>query len=77
MLTFREWPTQPGWYWFMGIRFKGSPHHGYETALVCMKAAANGTLIGVSNGGMIYKSEVGEHLWAFADVPDANDYLGE
>lgn len=64
----REWPTEPGDYWFYGWTHecaKGNPRMGL--AQVCQ--IANG-LAHIVRGALAYESDGAEGFWTRATLPD-------
>ncbi len=70
-LSLAEWsenfPTEPGWYWFYGRRFRGK----YVPTLMPVHAvkSANDHNICLTMGAVIYRSEA-EGLWLPMTLPE-------
>ena len=73
----KEWPTEPGYYWFYGWRFKawgGTRSRPPELHFVRARRTANSIAL-VTNGHFLYKAEGGEGLWMPARVPEPPEQL--
>lgn len=55
----KEFPTEPGWYWFWGRQFKAQD---VKLAAVHVRQGGN-SLVMVCNGSFMYKAEVGDTHW--------------
>jgi len=71
-----QFPTEPGWYWFAGERFKRNDFAKskgekprYEVALCRIRKIQNG-VVGICNGNFLYSEELGdEWFFATAELP--------
>ncbi len=74
----RDWPTEPGWYWFYGwaygriTRANGNPEAPrLEAAQVHQAGSGSGQhLMHIRTGQFMYKSEGAIGLWLPMDVPE-------
>lgn len=63
-----ERPTEPGWYWFYGVRFKNNSK-GLELLPARVVQVSNGTSL-IVNGHFGYKEEFGEFQFIKAKTPE-------
>ncbi len=67
----KEWPTEPGYYWFYGRRFRISrTEEPTEMSFVEVFLSANKTPVYICNGNFLYKREASEGWWTRAELPD-------
>lgn len=66
----KEWPTEPGWYWFFGWPYSGEKDSGREPELNTVEVIEiPNDLVFVRRGSFWYKSDGGEGLFRKATVP--------
>jgi len=70
----KEWPTEPGWYWFWGKTYKGSLKH--ELYMVQVWQMASGGLAYVTGGALLHEWEGAEGMWHPAVVPEPPPSVG-
>ena len=63
-----EWPTEPGWYWFFGFRFK-SRDRPPELATVRVHKTMKG-VARVGGASFMYRGEGDHGVWAKLDTPE-------
>lgn len=63
----KEWPTEPGWYWFYGLRYSREQP---ELNPVQVWRAGDGNNAYVVRGSFLYKSEGAEGVWQPMALPD-------
>ena len=63
----KQWPTEPGHYWFYGWRFRDRDHKP-ELNFVDVWKISNGIAL-VTKGHFLYKAEGGEGYWMPAETP--------
>jgi len=67
----KEYPTNPGMYWFYGYRWKGDKGRGIKPSFYLVRAKqGNNCIVYVCEGVFFYNSEVGEGLFTEAILPD-------
>jgi hypothetical protein len=67
----KEWPTEPGWYWFYGIKFQMVKDYKDRTDLhpIKVRKIANG-VAHIAGSHFLYKAEGADGWWAKMDLPD-------
>lgn len=69
----KEWPKEPGFYWFYGFRFQNSKDPELQLARFFASGPDGRQLVGVDRSGFIYDSELGLRRWAKAETPELPD----
>lgn len=66
----KEWPTEPGWYWFYGQKFRGWNDDGDpQLYMVIVHKTRNGVAC-VVDGHFMYAQEGAWGWWQPAILPD-------
>lgn len=71
----KEWPTCPGYYWFIGWPLKY--RYGVPKLHFVVAVRGHGGLSFVTNGHFLYEVEGGEGYWSSATVSVLPDELYE
>jgi hypothetical protein len=65
-----EWPTERGWYWFLGQTSKMMWDREPEKVPVRVHRDATGKPVHVGGGRFLYKGEGARGLWTRMVMPD-------
>lgn len=65
----KEWPTEPGWYWFYGHQWRAMYDEASELVPIKVERCSNAWLYGAGSH-FLYKAEGARGLWTPAIMPD-------
>ena len=68
----KEWPTEPGYYWFYGRRFRTIhlKQEANSTYFVEVFISSNKSPVYICSGNFLSKGEEAEGWWTRAELPD-------
>ena len=64
----KEWPTEPGWYWFYGDPFNKAKHWIRLNTVKIVQTSKSIALI--CNGNFMYKQEASDGFWTPIIIPE-------
>lgn len=72
----KEWPTEPGWYWFYGQTSRQLYDRPPRMMLVKVSEIVNGVCY-VTEGRFLYKAEGARGLWvrAYRPQPPTDEFI--